>query len=300
MPFNGKREEQDPEDWLEYFERYCNYKNLSENQRGELFVMMMRGGASDWLHAFAAQSDGSSGNWKKLKEAFQENYFRSPELRWKDAGAMWQEAQKPNERVEDYVARMRKIASRLQFDEPVLHMAIINGLKPAVRMHVAQQGLRDLEQTIRAAKIAEAAGTTASDSISVALMEMMKASMKASEKQASQMQQLADTVASLNKRDSPAVQSDPPRNSWKQQTIQLGNRQVKPSPQNIQRANYVRQTANRQPQGQRDVQTDRSACGNCGLQHRQGNCSARGVPCRHCNKIGHFARVCRSANATRN
>ena len=73
---------------------------------------------------------------------------------------------------------MRKIATRLNFDERVLHiMAILNGLRPAVRTHVVQQGVHDLEQTIRAAKIAEAAGTDNIDPTAEALMDMMKASI---------------------------------------------------------------------------------------------------------------------------
>jgi Retrotransposon gag protein len=36
-------------------------------------------------------------------------------------------------------------------------------------------------------------------------------------------------------------------------------------------------------------------CGNCGLQHAQGQCPAYGNECYHCKKRGHYARSCRSA-----
>jgi hypothetical protein len=36
-------------------------------------------------------------------------------------------------------------------------------------------------------------------------------------------------------------------------------------------------------------------CGNCGLQHEQGQCPAFGSECYYCKKRGHYARSCRSA-----
>ena len=103
------------------------------------------------------------------------------------------------------MARVRKIASRLELDESVLHMAIVNGLKPAVRLQVAQRGLQDLEQTIKTAKIAEAAGASATDTVTTALFDMMKSPMKASEKQESHMHQLTNSFAALTRERAPTT-----------------------------------------------------------------------------------------------
>jgi hypothetical protein len=62
---------------------------------------------------------------------------------------------------------------------------------------VLQQGVKSIEDTVRAAKVAEAAATTAPDDISVLVLDAMQASAKASEKQAAEMKQLAASVATL-------------------------------------------------------------------------------------------------------
>jgi hypothetical protein len=93
---------------------------------------------------------------------------------------------------------MRKLARRLQFSDEVLHMAIINGLRAPIRMHVAQQGLKSLDDTIKAAKIAEATTASVPDTLTSTLLEMLKTSVQASEKQANELQQLTSRVASLS------------------------------------------------------------------------------------------------------
>jgi hypothetical protein len=78
-------------------------------------------------------------------------------------------------------------------------------------------------------------------------------------------------------------------------------RVVKQTPQNIQRANYAQQTANRKSvirTSFRQPQTTCYDCRNCGLHHPRGECKASGQRCNHCGKIGHFARVCRSNKTT--
>ena len=225
--------------------------------------MLMRGSANDWLQSHIALS-GGSGSIDMITRAFRDNYFRSPELRCTDAGAMWQEIQKADKRVEEYVSRMRKIATRLKFDEQVLHLVIINGLRPAVRTHAVQQGVWGLEEIIRAAKIAEAAATGSIDPTAAALVETMKASMRTIEQQAAQIQQLTSKVSTWTNLE---AQSPPPRDTagrssgWSTRRLQVGGRAVKPTPQNLQRANYACQQAAglRPEQRQTYRRTDRLA-----------------------------------------
>ena len=295
-PFLGKPQEQEPMDWLDFFNKFCIYKGLREDEKINLFTMMMREGAADFLNAFLASCENEP-SYDDLQEAFKNNYFKSPELKWRQASDLWSQSQGATESVTDYVTRMRKLGRRLEFPDQVLHMALINGLRGPIRMHVAQQGLTSLDQTIRSARIAEAAAVSAPDPLTTTLVEMMKASVQASEKQTNELQQLTHKVAALSaapqRRETHAQRytaaPQAPRNY-----IQ---RPAQTRPQMMQRNNYAQQANDRRDGGPRSFRppNNTTACRNCGLQHAVGNCSARQQECRHCAKIGHFARVCRSA-----
>jgi hypothetical protein len=59
------------------------------------------------------------------------------------------------------------------------------------------KGVKSLDDTVRAAKVAEAASTAAPDAMSVLVLDAMQASAKASERQAAEIKQLAASVATL-------------------------------------------------------------------------------------------------------
>jgi hypothetical protein len=296
-PFTGQAD-QDPEGWFEFFERYADFRQLEPGVKKRFFCILLQGGAGDWL---ATLPNATQMSYVELTNAFKANYYRSPELKWKEAGALWNQAQGPSERVEDFVTRLRKAARRLNFPAEVLHYAVINGLRGPIRLHVLQQSVKSIDDTVRAAKVAEAAATTAPDAISVLVLDAMQASAQASEKQAAEMKQLAASVATLtagqaapvervNTPTSAPVQQPPPR------------RALLPTSQNQQRQAYAQRAANRTGGGNgppnRDGQVQ-ARCGRCGWAHRAGNCRADGQECRHCGKVGHFARVCRSAKPDR-
>jgi hypothetical protein len=130
---------QDPEVWLDYFERYANFRKLSTAEGLELFVMMMQGDAADWLTTFL---ETGRRDYACLVKAFKNNYLKSEELKWKDAGAQWSQRKGPDERVEDYVTRVRKAAKRLQFLPEVLLYTVINGLRGPIKQHVVQAASR--------------------------------------------------------------------------------------------------------------------------------------------------------------
>jgi hypothetical protein len=50
-PFSGTATE-DPEAWVEYFDRYARYKNMNNDEQAALFAMFMRDCATQWLFTF--------------------------------------------------------------------------------------------------------------------------------------------------------------------------------------------------------------------------------------------------------
>ena len=305
-PFTGQSS-QDPESWFEYFERYANFWRLTPGERLELFGMMMHEGAADWM---ATLPEVAKRDYRRLAEEFKTNYYRSPELKWKEAGDLFNQVQGPNERVEDFVTRMRKAARRLNLTPDTLHYALINGLRGPIRLHVVTQGVTTLENSIRSAKIAEAAATTSTDAVTRLMLDAMKANAAASEKQAEEIRRLTARVATLA-----ATKAEPDEHAMAVVTETTPRRpmpqggsvsQLKPTPQNRQRLNY----ANHRPAGgprsfrpggqtEQQVTSQATPCGRCGNVHATGKCRADGAECRQCGRMNHFARVCRSAKARR-
>jgi hypothetical protein len=293
--FNGTTAE-DPEAWLDYFERYTKYRNIPNGDKITLFSMFMREGAANWLSTLAEHTLRS---YESLKRAFQENFFKSRELLCKEAGDLFNQMQRPEERVDDFITRLKRCARRLNITDDTFHHAVLHGLRGPIRLHVLQQGVTDLEQTLRAARIAEA--STAADPLTSLLLETIKTTTNMAEKQAADIKELSAKISALatsnNGTMAPVAYAESDqlvtnavsRNSKptfddNRRRDNFRPRVVKQTPQNIQRANYARQTANRKSVIQtsfRQPQTTSYDCRNCGLHHQRGECKAFGQSCNH-------------------
>ena len=300
--------DQDPERWLEYFNRYCEFRKLSATAREELFKMMLQDAAADWLVGLPRVEALSL---PELQEQFRKNYFRSPQLQWKDASDLWGQGQQPTERVQDFVIRLRRAAKRLNLTPELTHHAFIHGLRPKLRLAVVQQGLKSLERSIEAAHIAEAAAESSDDPVPSLLLQALRDHTAIASKQSEDLKHLTSCVASLmagnTQRQAIAVMTEPTAQSQQQQQPQrrFNNRPLKQTPQNQQRERYAQQNSTHSG-GQRSVSqptvnNQQPLCRWCGrAQHQQrSECPAQGQQCRHCGKQNHFAAVCRSSRPDR-
>jgi hypothetical protein len=77
-PFTGKSS-QDPETWLEYFERYCDFRQLGTADSLMLMGILLHEGAADWLSTVPAEQTAEY--CADLVKAFKANYYKSPELK---------------------------------------------------------------------------------------------------------------------------------------------------------------------------------------------------------------------------
>jgi hypothetical protein len=294
--YTGKTE-QDAEKWFEYFERYAEFRKLLPPQNRELFSLLMRDRAADWLLTLPKED---SATYSRLVEAFKRNYFSSPELRWREAEELWATTQDDGERIDDYVCRLKKKARRLGFAADVLHLAVLRGMRGATKLHVLTQGAKTLEEVLKAARTFEAAqesvkhDTTAAVTQQFAAEAAKRAALEA-EKHAARVEQMTAQIAAMSA--TPAARTDPaPPAPENRRPFQRGGgrRWLKPTPQNMQRMNYAQRAAAREG-GQPETEPAASTCGNCGWVHPQGVCRANGQICLCCGKTGYFARVCRSA-----
>jgi hypothetical protein len=112
------------------------------------------------------------------------------------AGNLFNQSQRPDERVDYFVTRLKRCARRLNIADDTLNFAIIHGLRSPIRLHVLQQGVQDLQQTLRAARFDEACTTT--DPLTALLLETIETTTQAAEKRAADVKDLSWKVSVLS------------------------------------------------------------------------------------------------------
>lgn len=319
--FSGSASDRDSvETWLEEFNRYVEFRGLPNTEKLQLFKILMRDGAADWLSTLAKDKTAS---WDELIKEFKATYFSSPELKWAKTRDLFHEPMKETERVDDFVIRIRKSAKRLNLGEEVLHYAILNGLRPAIRNQVLAKGVQSLEETLRIARIAECSVQT--DPVQALLMEALKSNKETAQTQSRAINVLAEQIQTLlntsevctmgrgntgemaTSRNTLRYPRTNNNNTGPTQPVRVHERRTpRPTPQRVQRENYGRQ---QQQISQRGAVPNRNtneyratgpstaigvACTNCGRSHDRGQCPAYGQTCSFCGRLGHFARWCRS------
>jgi hypothetical protein len=316
-PFFGTAADlEEAETWVDYFHRYISYRGLAEEDKLRLFSILLRGPAAQWLSTLPPEVTHS---YPALLEQFKTSYFKSPELRWADASNVFKQIQKAGERVDDFVTRVRHAARRLNITNDMLHYAIIQGLTPHIRTHVLSQGVKTLDDTIKAARVAECSLSV--DPVTSLLMQSIESNKRTADEQNKTITALADRIQALTPGHSHGgeIPVTPLPNQIVQTVNQpladraqpnqfrpMGNdrrRNFRQTPQRRQRENQSRQNWDSRPSGagmqSRQVrppagQTPNTTCSRCAGSHGWGECPAIGKNCRICNRPNHFARACRA------
>jgi hypothetical protein len=151
-PFLGNTKEQDPNDWLLWFDKYCQLQKNERRRKEGFILMMLQGPASDWVTGWL-EGAVYTPTYHSLKKAFEENYYKAKELKWKDASALWHEKQGSSESVSQYIVRMKKLARNLEFSPEILHMAIMQGFRPAIRNQVIQKDTSNFDELVKTARL---------------------------------------------------------------------------------------------------------------------------------------------------
>jgi hypothetical protein len=191
--FTGNTKEQTAEQFVAYFGRYVAFKQLNDRQKAELFSLLMRQNAQDWLSSL---DDETVTDYRALLEAFKRQYFKSPNLMWKQAADVWQEIQKPSESVSDFITRVRRNTAQLNLSEQLVQYAIINGLIPRYKSFVLSHNPTSLEHTIELARLAETC--TVADPVSNLVLDSVNAQSRLSQENAEAIRQLNEKLDQMS------------------------------------------------------------------------------------------------------
>ena len=302
---------------MKYIIRFANYKGLTGAERIQVFSLLLTGVAADW---FTTLTGPQTANWTAVEREFRTMFLRPAVLRYQEASNLWLNPQGATERVDVFVTRLKRAAANLNLPDDLLQMAVLNGLRSQIRTHCLTQGCQTLEETVQAARIAEA--SISADPVTDLLLQTLRSNAETVLKQQGDLKQIATKIASLEAAQKPSsAESDVsavdnskpkvdatraaavPRGTETRPTNWQGNR-PRFNPRQQQKQLYgERQQDQQQQTQQQQFNTARvspsDACYRCGLYHEQGAfCKGIGVTCFRCGKANHLARVCRSAPLT--
>ena len=146
--------EQDAEKWLDAFNLYTDFKRLTGNDKLRLFKLMLTEQAAVWLKSVPPHLQQ---NIDQLMKQFQERYGLSRVDRWRQTANIWSRKQGPQETVADYIAAMQEAATRVDMPEHYLADAIVQGLRPELRLFVLHSKASTIPQILDVARTSEAA-----------------------------------------------------------------------------------------------------------------------------------------------
>ena len=127
----------DADTWLAHFQRYAEYRQLSDEDIIAIFFFFLRETAIDWHETLGRDAKS---NLETLVDNFNSYFGKSPFDYVFEEESVFTRAQRPREIARDYIAQMQKLAMRIPaLDDGVLLWVIMKGLRPHIKASVIQQ-----------------------------------------------------------------------------------------------------------------------------------------------------------------
>ena len=292
----------DADAWLAHFQRYIEYRQLSENDVIAILPLFLKDVAIDWY-------ENLPGNVKQDQEALMGNfktYFGKSPLDYVfDHESVFSRTQKATEKVRDYVAQMQKLAKRVPgLDDDLLIWAIIKGLRPFIKASVIQHKaeVTTLADLLQHAKLAESAGAgTTDDHLEDAQIRQLRDEIRAGREEVQQLNaRMTRMTLSAVQQRSPTPTRRPQRVSFRQDGGREEQRVGGPSRGTTSFARGNRRGQYRPYNNNRFTQssgygpgTMSQECSRCGRQHTDNRpCPAIGLSCFNCGRVGHLRARC--------
>ena len=160
-PFTGAANATDVADkWIKSFNLYARLKHMNDADKLCLFELMMADQAATW---FSTLPMDVKTDFTGLQTTFKQRYAMSPIDKFRKSKEILHRTQAPSESVDDYFAWMQSAAEKVDLPESALKQAIIQGLRPNIRVFVLHSQANTLAELLQVARTSETAhGETAS------------------------------------------------------------------------------------------------------------------------------------------
>jgi len=136
-------------DWIRQFENYCQYKEFNADKKMALFKVLLVDSAAVWYDSLPA---ANTDTWAHVKTAFETRYDPPDFMKYQHANDLFNKKQ-GDMSVDDFCAKMQRLANEVGADDLMLHFAVINGLNPEIRNHVTRAQPNTWTDLVQQAKV---------------------------------------------------------------------------------------------------------------------------------------------------
>jgi len=292
----------DADAWLAHFQRYTEYRQLSENDVIAIFPLFLKEVAIDWYENLP---ENVKQQHDTLIDNFKTYFGKSPLDYVFDEESVFSRAQKPAEKVRDYVAQMQKLAKRIPgLDDDLLIWVIVKGLRPFIKASVIQHKaeMKTLADLLQQAKLAESAGAGSTDGNSDdAQIRQLRDEVRAGREEVQQLNaRMTRMTLSAVQQRSPTPTRRPQHVSFRrddgrdEQRVGGPNRGSTSFARGNRRGQYRPYDNNRFTQSSGyGPGTMQQECSRCGRHHTDNRpCPAVGLSCFNCGRVGHLRARC--------
>ena len=151
-PFSGRADEDATEFWRR-FQNYLEFKPIvADADKLRLVKAMCIDQAADWADKL---EPSELATFNAFKQAFEARWVKPALLKFRSAREMFTKKQMPEESVDNYSNRIRKLANRIDASDETLRYAFVSGLRLKIASFVLSKEPDTMNKALDAARVAE-------------------------------------------------------------------------------------------------------------------------------------------------